>query len=287
MPRRLPGATPALVAAPAVAGMAAAICLSPQALASTQSPQGTHATETSTAATVTLGDYQPGPQLAELMSVTWPVNRPVVVVHKTVKTAKSAKTVKSSQQVWYTVQAGDSLSAIAGRYYHDPAYWPVLYWANKNRIQSADLILPGQRLQVPAKPASIPAAPATATPAPVQAAAPVEAAAPAQVAAPVSSSASTPQSTVQAAPAQQSTTVNPGNYSGFQACVISRESGGNSQVMNSSGHYGLYQFSESTWVAYGGSAASFGNASVAEQNQVFANAMAAGGQSNWAPYDGC
>jgi hypothetical protein len=59
------------------------------------------------------------------------------------------------------------------------------------------------------------------------------------------------------------------------------------QVMNSSGHYGLYQFSASTWQAYGGSASSFGNASVSEQNRVFNNAMAQGGQSNWSPYDGC
>jgi hypothetical protein len=57
--------------------------------------------------------------------------------------------------------------------------------------------------------------------------------------------------------------------------------------MNSSGHYGLYQFSASTWAAYGGNPADFGHASAAEQNQVFANAMAAGGQSNWSPYDGC
>ena len=79
-------------------------------------------------------------------------------------------------------------------------------------------------------------------------------------------------------------------YSGsgsFQSCVIARESGGNSQVMNASGHYGLYQFSASTWAAYGGSPSSFGHASVAQQNQVFNNAIAAGGQSNWAPYDGC
>ena len=68
---------------------------------------------------------------------------------------------------------------------------------------------------------------------------------------------------------------------------MARESGGNSQVMNSTGHYGLYQFSASTWAAYGGNPADFGNASVAEQNQVFANALAQGGQSNWAPYDGC
>jgi hypothetical protein len=57
--------------------------------------------------------------------------------------------------------------------------------------------------------------------------------------------------------------------------------------MNSTGHYGLYQFSAATWAAYGGNPADFGHASVTEQNQVFANALAAGGQSNWAPYDGC
>lgn len=81
-----------------------------------------------------------------------------------------------------------------------------------------------------------------------------------------------------------------GAYSGggsFQACVIAAESGGNSQVMNPSGHYGLYQFSASTWAEYGGNPADFGDASVAEQNQVFDNAIAAGGESNWAPYDHC
>lgn len=79
----------------------------------------------------------------------------------------------------------------------------------------------------------------------------------------------------------------PVSTSSFQSCVIARESGGNPQVMNASGHYGLYQFSASTWAAYGGNPADFGHASVAEQNQVFNNAMAAGGESNWAPYDGC
>ena len=42
-----------------------------------------------------------------------------------------------------------------------------------------------------------------------------------------------------------------------------------------------------TWTANGGSGADFGNASVAEQNQVFSNAYAASGTSPWAPYDGC
>jgi resuscitation-promoting factor RpfB len=75
--------------------------------------------------------------------------------------------------------------------------------------------------------------------------------------------------------------------SALEQCIISRESGGNPNAMNSSGHWGLYQFSRSTWVAYGGSASSFGSASAAAQQQVFNNAIAAGGASNWTPYDGC
>jgi LysM repeat protein len=177
----------------------------------------------------------------------------------------------------YTVKSGDSLSAIAQRIYHNPAYWPVLYWANHSQIRYANVIQVGQELTVPAKPAKIPAAPSVLGP---SAPAPVHTTV--TTSAPVTDAASVP---VQSAPVQSAST-----YSGsgsFQSCVIARESGGNSQVMNSSGHYGLYQFSASTWAAYGGNPASFGNASVAEQNQVFNNAIAAGGQSNWSPYDGC
>ena len=89
-------------------------------------------------------------------------------------------------------------------------------------------------------------------------------------------------------PVSPAATVTPSaSMSSFEQCVISRESGGNPEVMNASGHWGLFQFSESTWVGYGGSPSAFGNASAAVQEQVFANAMARGGESNWAPYDGC
>ncbi len=174
----------------------------------------------------------------------------------------------------YVVKPGDTLASIAQRLYHSADYWPVLYWANHGKIKYANEIQAGQLLTVPAKPAKIPGAPKEIAPAP----------------APAASTASSGQgyssaSTTQAAPVQAASTYN--GSGGFQACVIAAESGGNSQVMNSSGHYGLYQFSASTWAAYGGNPADFGNASVAEQNQVFNNAMAAGGQSNWAPYDGC
>ena len=155
----------------------------------------------------------------------------------------------------YTVKSGDTLASIARHFYASAAYWPVLYRANHATIADASQLRVGQVLIVPAKPAKVPSPPAAAT----------------------------------ASSGQGATTGT--TYSGasgsFQACVIAAESGGNPQVMNSSGHYGLYQFSASTWAEYGGNPADFGHASVAEQNQVFENAIAAGGESNWAPYDGC
>ncbi|MGD0559613.1 MAG: transglycosylase family protein [Streptosporangiaceae bacterium] len=175
----------------------------------------------------------------------------------------------------YTVRDGDTLSAIAGNLYHDPNAWPVLYWANHSKIRWANNIDAGLVLTVPAKPAHIPAAPSQLAPAPAPAAA-------------TETASTEPASTEQSASA---TTAEPtSTYTGsssFQECVIERESGGDSQVMNSSGHYGLYQFSASTWAAYGGNPADFGDASVAEQNEVFDTAIADGGASNWSAYDGC
>ena len=168
----------------------------------------------------------------------------------------------------YIVRSGDTLASIAQHLYASADYWPVLYWANHATIKYASQVQVGQVLSVPGKPAKIPAAPKESAPA------------------------APPASTYSSASTSSSgTTATTSTYSGsagsFQACVIARESGGNPQVMNASGHYGLYQFSASTWAAYGGNPADFGHASVAEQNQVFANAIAAGGESNWAPYDGC
>ena len=232
--------------------MAAAVCLAPQALAD---PAPAHAAAQPAAATrtATIADAlsSSGMSPAELFAA----------VQASTPTAKTAN---------YSVRSGDSLSSIAGKVYHKQNAWPVLYWANRGKIHWANMISEGQVLKVPAMPAKIPAAPSQLGPAPAPAPAPVVASGSAPV---------------------QATSSASGSYSGasgsFEACVIARESGGNSQVMNSSGHYGLYQFSESTWVAYGGSAADFGHASAAEQNQVFANALARGGQSNWSPYDGC
>jgi soluble lytic murein transglycosylase-like protein len=203
------------------------------------------------------------------------------------------------QQVFFSV----ALSAAALALLHPSVHWPA-----QPASLTADYLRPPAAPAVQAAPApralasyrarvrpSLPVpSPSRSVPAPrvsndLVAAEPISSptptaapAQPAQAAPPAP--AATPYPSYSSPPPQSAET---GSTSSFQACVIARESGGNPQVMNSSGHYGLYQFSASTWAAYGGNPADFGNASVAEQNQVFDNAIAAGGQSNWAPYDGC
>lgn len=164
-----------------------------------------------------------------------------------------------------TVAKGDTLSSIAASSCGNIAAWTGIYVKNKKTIGADyNLIRPKQVLTLDCKVASIP----------------VVATTDAHVLPRRTSAAYRPR------PAA----VYPARYSGsgwHQRCIIGHESGGNSQVTNASGHYGLYQFSESTWVGSGGSAADFGHASVAEQNQVFENAVAARGYSDWDPYDGC
>jgi LysM repeat protein len=81
--------------------------------------------------------------------------------------------------------------------------------------------------------------------------------------------------------------VSAGAPGGFQACVISRESGGNPRAVNaSSGAGGLYQFLPSTWASLGYSGLPE-DASVATQNAAFQQEFALNGTSPWTPSDGC
>ena len=251
--RRLPG-----IVVPALAGVAATFCLAPQALADPSAAQGTahHAVVADTTSRL-------DPLSAQLLSA----------IEQTAQTAKTAqRQAGSGQPSWYTVKTGDSLSVIAKRSYHNQNAWPVLYWANRSRIHWANVIEPGQVLRIPVKPARIPDAPGLLGPALAPAA---------ETAVPEA----TPASATAQGAADVGSSATPGGS--FAQCVIARESGGQTQVMNGTGHYGLYQFSASTWAAYGGSPADFGHASASEQNQVFNNAIASGGQSNWSAYDGC
>lgn len=177
----------------------------------------------------------------------------------------------------YTVQPGDTLSGIASQF---GISWRALYAANTSVVGSnPNTIFPGEVLALTGAGSQQPAQSGDANQQAAQSGAGQAAAQPGQG-----------QSN---AAAQQPATQSPAAASGgsapasFQQCVIQAESGGDAQVMNSSGHYGLYQFSQSTWDEAGGNPADFGNASVAEQNQVFENAYAMWGTSPWAPYDGC
>jgi LysM repeat protein len=224
------------------------------------------------------------------------VRQDPVVLHKTVVTART-----------YRVRPGDTLAGLSLRFYGSSNYWTTIYWANSHAIRYANIIYVGQTFTVPAAPHTLAAPRTLSPPAPRPNDATLASVHNSTVhgSSAALSSGRTYQcgdgdgdgydvpcsqpirsAPVQAVAVARATAVVP--QSGFQACVIARESGGNPQVMNASGHYGLYQFSASTWAAYGGSPADFGHASEAEQNQVFANAMAtAGGASNWSPYDGC
>lgn len=185
----------------------------------------------------------------------------------------------------YTVKSGDYLSGIAKSACGTPADWTGIYVKNEKTIgANPDVIEPGQTLTLDCTTAEV-----------TLAVTPQEhwhhvnhlnhlARWKAPAAAPVQEESNT-------SPAPRSEPASPPQTyhgsSSMQQCIINAESGGNSQITNSSGHYGLYQFSESTWEEYGGSAGSFGNASVAEQNQVFDKAVATNGYSDWTPYDGC
>jgi hypothetical protein len=263
-----------VAAAPAFVGVAAAFALTSASGAATPDQATAHRVALSTASRAAAVRAASTPSAATRLTST---SRPAAksASRPAVKPATAASGTATARK--YTVKPGDTLSDIAKRVYHDDRFWTAIYWANHRHLRFANQVTVGQVLTVPAKPAKAPAAPKVlgAAPAPVATAAVAT---------------GTAQAPVQSYPSQSSSsqsTVSTSGDSAFQACVIQRESGGNSQVMNASGHYGLYQFSASTWAAYGGNPADFGNASVAEQNQVFNNAIAAGGQSNWSLYDGC
>ncbi|HEX4829954.1 MAG TPA: LysM peptidoglycan-binding domain-containing protein [Trebonia sp.] len=76
-----------------------------------------------------------------------------------VAVAQARAVAKSPAQRAYTVRAGDTLSKIASRFYHQADDWQYLYQANDATIANPDVIRPGQRITIPASP------PAPGTPA--------------------------------------------------------------------------------------------------------------------------
>ena len=181
----------------------------------------------------------------------------------------------------YTVQPGDTLSAIAARSYGSAADWPAVWWANRRRVPDPDLIIAGQRLALPDR-AQVPAwlaraalavTAAPATPAPATPAVPAVPADPADPAGPASAPA--------VAPAQAASPGSAGgvNWSAIAAC----ESGGNWSINTGNGFYGGLQFTEQTWLGYGGGryASSASLATEAQQIAVAQKVLAGQGIGAW------
>jgi nucleoid-associated protein YgaU len=172
----------------------------------------------------------------------------------------------------YTVHPGDTLSAIATHAYGSAADWPAIWWANRHQVPNPNMIAAGQRLRLPASghvSASMARAARSAIPAPPPTSAQAQAVSVPQAGAP----AATPVSTT--APASSGGA----NWSAIAAC----ESGGNWSTNTGNGFYGGLQFTEQTWLAYGGGqyAPSANLASESQQIAVAQRVLAGQGIGAW------
>jgi LysM repeat protein len=173
---------------------------------------------------------------------------------------------KSARSSSYTVRRGDTLNKIAASRCGNAYDWSGI--AAASSLPDAAQIIPGEHLTLHCAQAPVVQRQPQQQPS-------------RQQGAPARSSSS------YSAVAVNASRVSTAGDSSFETCVVQRESGGNPNIWNPSGHWGLFQFDLSTWVSGGGSAADFGHAGVAEQNRVFANVYAARGTEPWAPSDHC
>jgi len=173
----------------------------------------------------------------------------------------------------YTVRPGDTLSAIAARAYGSQADWPAVWWANKRQVPDPDLIIAGQRLALPDRP-RVPAwlarAARAATAAPATPA-------PATLAPTVSADPAAPSA--QAAASLAPASAGGVNWPAIAAC----ESGGNWSISTGNGFYGGLQFTEQTWLGYGGGqyASSANLATPGQQIAVAQRVLAGQGIGAW------
>jgi LysM repeat protein len=168
----------------------------------------------------------------------------------------------------YTVRPGDSLSAIAAHAYGSAADWPAVWWANRRQVANPSVIAAGQRLRLPAR-GQVAAWMARAGLAAISGTAP---------AAPESAPQADPAAPVQAATPVPASS-DGANWSAIAAC----ESGGDWSADTGNGFYGGLQFTEQTWLAYGGGqyASSANLASAAQQIAVAQRVLAGQGIGAW------
>jgi LysM repeat protein len=175
----------------------------------------------------------------------------------------------------YTVHPGDTLSAIAAHEYGRAADWPAVWWANRHQVKNPSMITTGQRLTLPASGTVAPWL-ARAASAAIPSAAPAPAPAGSSSATPAASSAPADPAP---APAPAASSAGGVNWSAIAAC----ESGGNWSADTGNGFYGGLQFTEGTWLGYGGGqyASSANLASAADQIAVAERVLAGQGIGAW------
>ncbi len=161
-----------------------------------------------------------------------------------------------------TVQPGDNLSVIAGKY---KTSWRRVYDANKT-IKNPDVINPGDKLRIPDKKEKIKHRPLPGAQSLSSAAANAPAPQPATVSHTV--------------PVQHYTTVvNAGIWDQLAAC----ESGGNWSINTGNGFYGGLQFTLATWLSVGGT----GYPNQASREEQIARAQILQARSGWGNWPAC
>jgi LysM repeat protein len=80
------------------------------------------------------------------------VRTPAKATTVTEQQARTDAVVRQAQPAarTYTVRSGDTLSGIAGKFYHNPADWPAIWQANRSKIPNPNSIYVGERLTIPA-----------------------------------------------------------------------------------------------------------------------------------------
>ena len=71
---------------------------------------------------------------------------------KTMPVAAEPEAAPVSTMDSYEVNKGDHLWGISGKSYGNPYKWPLIYKANSDKIKDADLIFPGQVLDIDSNP---------------------------------------------------------------------------------------------------------------------------------------
>jgi hypothetical protein len=149
--------------------------------------------------------------------------------------------------------------------------WPFLgcsWWANRHQLPNPNVIATGQRLRLPAS-GQVPTWMARAARAAISAPAPAAAVSVRQA----GPSAAAPVATTARASSGGA------NWSAIAAC----ESGGNWSANTGNGFYGGLQFTEQTWLGYGGGqyASSANQATAAQQIAVAQRVLAGQGIGAW------